>query len=83
MRNRVMELPLSEKTLAGSLSMAGYVNGLVGKWHLGGTAPYHPFRRGFDEFSGFTHEGHYLCRNHGMVRPLGYEEKSCRAEEKA
>ena len=53
-------LPLSEKTLAGSLSMAGYVNGLVGKWHLGGTAPYHPFRRGFDEFFGFTHEGHYF-----------------------
>ena len=40
--------------------MAGYVNGLVGKWHLGGTAPYHPFRRGFDEFFGFTHEGHYF-----------------------
>jgi len=40
--------------------MAGYVNGLIGKWHLGGTAPYHPFRRGFDEFFGFTHEGHYF-----------------------
>jgi len=53
-------LPLSEKTLAGSLSMAGYVNGLIGKWHLGGTAAYHPFRRGFDEFFGFTHEGHYF-----------------------
>jgi len=53
-------LPLSEKTLADSLSMTGYVNGIVGKWHLGGTAPYHPFRRGFDEFFGFTHEGHYF-----------------------
>ena len=53
-------LPLSEKTLADSLSMAGYVNGLIGKWHLGGTAAYHPFRRGFDEFFGFTHEGHYF-----------------------
>ena len=53
-------LPLSEKTLARSLSMAGYVNGLIGKWHLGGTAAYHPFRRGFDEFFGFTHEGHYF-----------------------
>ena len=54
-------LPLSQKTLADSLQMAGYVNGLIGKWHLGGTAPYHPFRRGFDEFFGFTHEGHYFC----------------------
>jgi arylsulfatase A-like enzyme len=53
-------LPLSQKTLADSLQKAGYVNGLIGKWHLGGTAPYHPFRRGFDEFFGFTHEGHYF-----------------------
>ena len=53
-------LPLSQKTLADSLQKTGYVNGLIGKWHLGGTAPYHPFRRGFDEFFGFTHEGHYF-----------------------
>jgi arylsulfatase A-like enzyme len=53
-------LPLSQKTLADSLQKAGYINGIIGKWHLGGTAPYHPFRRGFDEFYGFTHEGHYF-----------------------
>ena len=53
-------LPLSQKTMADSLALAGYVNGIIGKWHLGGTAPYHPFRRGFDEFFGFTHEGHYF-----------------------
>ena len=53
-------LPLSQKTLADFLQNAGYINGLIGKWHLGGTAPYHPFRRGFDEFFGFTHEGHYF-----------------------
>lgn len=53
-------LPLSQKTIADSLQKVGYVNGLIGKWHLGGTAPYHPFRRGFDEFFGFTHEGHYF-----------------------
>jgi arylsulfatase B len=29
----------------------------VGKWHLGGTARFHPQRRGFDEFFGFLHEG--------------------------
>jgi arylsulfatase B len=53
-------LPPSEKTIADMLASAGYVNGLVGKWHLGGTAKYHPFRRGFDEFFGFLHEGHYF-----------------------
>ncbi len=53
-------LPPSEKTMADMLAGAGYVNGLVGKWHLGGTAKYHPFRRGFDEFYGFLHEGHYF-----------------------
>ncbi len=52
-------LPVSEKTLADRLRGVGYVTGLVGKWHQGGTAPFHPIRRGFDEFYGFLHEGHY------------------------
>lgn len=52
-------LPLSERTIGDRLRDAGYVTGLVGKWHLGGTAPFHPQRRGFDEFFGFLHEGHY------------------------
>lgn len=52
-------LPAGEKTLADRLSeQAGYATALVGKWHLGGTAPFHPMRRGFDEFFGFLHEGH-------------------------
>ena len=53
-------LPSSEQTLADILHNAGYATGLIGKWHLGGTAAYHPFRRGFDEFFGFMHEGHYF-----------------------
>ncbi|MDP7017442.1 MAG: sulfatase-like hydrolase/transferase [Pirellulaceae bacterium] len=53
-------LPVGEKTLADVLVDAGYVTGLVGKWHLGGTARYQPMRRGFDEFFGFLHEGHYF-----------------------
>lgn len=53
-------LPPSQKTLADQLQVAGYTTGLVGKWHLGGTAKYHPQRRGFDEFFGFLHEGHYF-----------------------
>ncbi len=53
-------LPSSETTIAELLVDAGYVTGMFGKWHLGGTAKYHPIRRGFDEFFGFLHEGHYF-----------------------
>jgi len=52
-------LPTGERTLADVLVDAGYVTALIGKWHLGGTARFHPLRRGFDEFFGFLHEGHY------------------------
>ena len=52
-------LPGTEKTVADQLRLAGYATGLVGKWHLGGTAPFHPQRHGFDEFFGFLHEGHF------------------------
>jgi arylsulfatase A-like enzyme len=48
-----MGLPLTETTLADRLKAAGYVTGLVGKWHLGGSDKHHPQKRGFDEFFGF------------------------------
>ncbi len=51
-------LPLSEQTLADRLKTLGYVNGLVGKWHLGYEAHFHPLQRGFDEFWGYTGGGH-------------------------
>jgi arylsulfatase B len=53
-------LPATEQTLAQVLHDAGYTTALFGKWHLGGTAAFHPHRRGFDEFFGFLHEGHYF-----------------------
>jgi arylsulfatase A-like enzyme len=52
-------LPTTESTLADVLRDAGYATGLIGKWHLGGAPTFHPQRRGFDEFFGFLHEGHY------------------------
>ena len=53
-------LPPEEVTIAEALHDGGYTTSLIGKWHQGGTAKYHPFRHGFDEFYGFTHEGHYF-----------------------
>lgn len=52
-------LPLTEKTLADHLKARGYATGCIGKWHLGATEPFHPQQRGFDEFFGFLHEGHF------------------------
>ncbi len=53
-------LPVAERTIADHLRDSGYATSLVGKWHLGGTADFHPQRRGFDEFFGFLHEGHFF-----------------------
>jgi arylsulfatase A-like enzyme len=54
-------LPAGERTIADALRESGYSTALVGKWHLGGSARFHPQRRGFDEFFGFLHEGHYFA----------------------
>lgn len=54
-------LPVDETTLPDLLrDRAGYSTAMIGKWHLGGTAHFNPIRRGFDEFFGFLHEGHYF-----------------------
>ena len=60
--NPTIGFPASETTLAETMQDAGYTTGLLGKWHLGGTAAYHPFRHGFEEFFGFMHEGHYFVQ---------------------
>lgn len=49
-------LPTSERTLAERLRDAGYRTALVGKWHLGHSAPrYLPLARGFDAQYGTYH----------------------------
>jgi arylsulfatase A-like enzyme len=40
-------------SLPALLKTAGYSTGLIGKWHLGWNAEFHPNRHGFDEFWGF------------------------------
>ncbi len=49
---RASGLSLNETTLASRLKSLGYATCAVGKWHLGESAPYHPTKRGFDEFFG-------------------------------
>ncbi len=51
-------LPLTETTIADKLRSLGYVNGLIGKWHLGEKPHFHPLKRGFDEFWGFLGGAH-------------------------
>jgi arylsulfatase A-like enzyme len=51
-------LPTSEVLLPAVLKGAGYVSGIVGKWHLGAAERFHPLSRGFDEFFGFLGGGH-------------------------
>lgn len=51
-------LPLTQKTIATRLKPLGYTNGLIGKWHLGQSPQFHPLKRGFDEFWGYTGGGH-------------------------
>ncbi|MBW2061788.1 MAG: sulfatase-like hydrolase/transferase [Deltaproteobacteria bacterium] len=62
-------LPLAEITLPDTLKKAGYTTGMVGKWHLGTRPKFHPIRRGFDEFFGFTFGGNmYIDPNRPDVR---------------
>ena len=56
-------LPLTETTMADRLKANGYATALVGKWHLGFEAKFHPQRRGFDEFFGFLGGAHSYLRN--------------------
>ncbi|MBK8980021.1 MAG: sulfatase-like hydrolase/transferase [Planctomycetes bacterium] len=45
-------MSLDERTVADRLHPLGLATGLVGKWHLGYPADYHPQKRGFDWFLG-------------------------------
>ena len=64
-------LPLSQITMADLLKKAGYVTGMVGKWHLGLAPEYHPMKRGFDEYFGFLHGGHdYLDPKADSTNPI-------------
>jgi len=61
-------LALSETTIANRLKTAGYVTGLVGKWHLGALPEQHPQKRGFDEFVGFLGGAHSYVNAADIMR---------------
>jgi arylsulfatase A-like enzyme len=67
-------IALRERTMGDLLKQAGYVTGLVGKWHNGALDDrFHPNARGFDEFAGFcggwsSYWDWHLDRN-GTVTP--------------
>src|SRR5207248_3541 len=64
-------LPLSEVTIADRLKSAGYVTGIIGKWHLGLQPKFHPMRRGFDEYFGFLHGSHsYVDAKADSANPI-------------
>jgi len=76
-------LPLTEETIADRLKALGYATGIIGKWHLGGCGKeigpeYHPTRRGFDEFFGFSgsmttfFDSGHLYEGHEPVREEEY-----------
>ncbi len=64
-RGRERALVAGETTMAQRMKAAGYVTGLVGKWHLGASREHLPASRGFDESfgtSGNLGEGGFFFR---------------------
>lgn len=63
-----------ETTIASMLKNNGYKTALVGKWHLGNTAPYLPLSYGFDQFYGikYSHD----------IWPVDYDGHSIVTDEK-
>ena len=60
--NPIMGIDPGEVLFPERLQKAGYVTGVIGKWHLGGAEPFHPNNRGFDYFYGFLGGGHDYFR---------------------
>jgi len=56
--NPIAGLPVEEETMAQVLRKANYKSAIVGKWHMGTNAVFHPLERGFDYFYGFLSGGH-------------------------
>lgn len=60
--NPILGIDRGEVLFPKRLQKAGYVTGVIGKWHLGAAEPFHPNNRGFDYFYGFLGGGHDYFR---------------------
>ncbi|XP_004693415.1 PREDICTED: arylsulfatase G isoform X3 [Condylura cristata] len=67
-------LPLNETTLAEVLQQAGYLTGMIGKWHLGHHGAHHPNFRGFDYYFGIPYS-----HDMGCTDSPGYNHPPCPA----
>jgi arylsulfatase A-like enzyme len=67
-RPELLGLAPGEHTLGDHLGHAGYATALIGKWHLGLGADFHPNRRGFDHFSGMLTGSHSYFPKGGKHR---------------
>ncbi|MCK5220124.1 MAG: sulfatase-like hydrolase/transferase, partial [Candidatus Aminicenantes bacterium] len=74
-------LPLDETTLAQTLKSAGYITGIVGKWHLGMRKKFHPLNRGFDSFFGFISGGRKYFDEPGTDNPIFKDHKIVQEKE--
>ena len=64
-------LSLKETTIGDRLKAAGYATGWFGKSHLGYLPPFHPLKRGFDEYFGFLGGAHdYLDAAGDRANPI-------------
>ncbi|XP_044532345.1 arylsulfatase G [Gracilinanus agilis] len=67
-------LPLNETTLAQVLQEAGYITGMIGKWHLGHRGLYQPNFRGFSYYFGIPYSHDMGCSD-----TPGYNHPPCPA----
>jgi arylsulfatase A-like enzyme len=59
----IFGLPVDQVTIADEMKGAGYLTGIIGKWHEGTKEKFRPLHRGFDEFYGFLGGAHTYIRN--------------------
>jgi arylsulfatase A-like enzyme len=76
-------ISLEERTIAETLRESGYRTAILGKWHLGYDARFHPMNQGFDEFRGFTGgavDYHSHVATHGLKEPDWWHDREVRNE---